>query len=64
MYHARRIALHSGRRDLGIAIETAIWGLVACGMSGGYVLTWFPYLLVGLAATAWCLPPAMLETNQ
>jgi O-antigen ligase len=64
IYHARRIALHSPRRDLGTAIEAALWGLVACGMSGGYVLTWFPYLLVGLAATAASLAPATVEAAQ
>lgn len=62
LYHARRVSL-SSRRDLGIAIETALWGLVVCGMSGGYVLTWFPYLLVGLAATAWSLESILPETN-
>jgi O-antigen ligase len=55
LYHARRLALQSSVPDMGIALEAAMWGLVACGMSGGYVLTWFPYLLVGLIATAWNL---------
>jgi putative inorganic carbon (hco3(-)) transporter len=55
IFQSRRLALSSGRPDLGIAIETALWGLVACGMSGGYVLTWFPYLLLGLAGSAWNL---------
>jgi len=52
LYHARGMALHSSTRDLGAAIEVSLWGLVLCGMSGGYVLTWFPYLLLGLAAAA------------
>jgi O-antigen ligase len=64
LYHARRLVRDSSRQNLGIAIETAMWGFVVCGMSGGYVLTWFPYLLVGLTATAWSLAPAALETNQ
>lgn len=52
LYHARRRALHSATPDLGAAIEVSLWGLVFCGMSGGYTLTWFPYLLFGLAAAA------------
>ena len=51
--HCRKVA-RSGvpSAGLGIAIEAALWGLVVCGMSGGYVLTWFPYLLLGLAGAA------------
>jgi O-antigen ligase len=55
LYHARKLALdpaQPGLANLGGGIETAIWGFVACGMSGGYVLTWFPYILLGLAASA------------
>ena len=36
----------------GVAIEASLWGFIVCGMSGGYVVTWFPYILLGLAATA------------
>jgi putative inorganic carbon (HCO3(-)) transporter len=56
LYHTRRLALNSSTANLGIAIEVAIWGLVICGMSGGYALTWFPYILLGLAAAARRLP--------
>jgi putative inorganic carbon (HCO3(-)) transporter len=52
IYHSRKVALRPETANLGIAIEGALWGLVICGMSGGYVLTWFPYLLMGLAASA------------
>jgi O-antigen ligase len=55
LYHARKLALDSskpGLANLGAGIEVAIWGFVVCGMSGGYVLTWFPYVLLGLAASA------------
>ncbi len=34
----------------GMAIEASLWGFIVCGMSGGYVVTWFPYILLGLAA--------------
>ena len=55
LYHARKLALESpgtGLANLGAGIEIAIWGFVICGMSGGYVLTWFPYILLGLGASA------------
>lgn len=38
------------------ALEISLWGFLACGLAGGYVLSWFPYLLVGLVAAAWLLP--------
>lgn len=56
LYHARKLALQAVKANVGAAIEVAIWGLVVCGMSGGYVLTWFPYLLLGLAAAARRIP--------
>ncbi|MCX6624263.1 MAG: O-antigen ligase family protein, partial [Acidobacteria bacterium] len=55
LYRARKLALESeepGMANLGAGIEIAIWGFVVCGLSGGYVLTWFPYILLGLAASA------------
>jgi putative inorganic carbon (hco3(-)) transporter len=48
LYHARKLALQPRVAGLGAAVEGALWGFVVCGMSGGYVLTWFPYLLFGL----------------
>jgi putative inorganic carbon (hco3(-)) transporter len=52
LYHLRKLAADPSTAQFGSAIEVAIWGLVVCGMSGGYALTWFPYLLFGLAAAA------------
>jgi O-antigen ligase len=55
IHHARKLALESARAgsfNMSAGIEVAIWGFVACGMSGGYLLTWFPYILLGLAASA------------
>jgi O-antigen ligase len=34
----------------GAAVEVSLWGLIICGMSGGYVLTWFPYILLALVS--------------
>lgn len=62
LYQMRKLALGTAAADLGAAIEVAIWGLVFCGMSGGYVLTWFPWLLLGLAAAARQIPiPEQIE---
>ena len=52
LYHARKLALRPKTARLGSAVEGALWGFVICGMSGGYVLTWFPYLLFGLLGAA------------
>jgi len=54
LFHMRTLGRSTEKHIAGIgtAIEVAIWGLVVCGMSGGYVVTWFPYLLLGLAASA------------
>ncbi len=32
------------------AVEASIWGFLVCGLSAGLVLSWFPFLLLGLAA--------------
>lgn len=64
LYRARKLARSPDKRiaTLGTSIEAAIWGMVVCGMSGGYVLTWFPYILLGLAGAArrivWAEVPA------
>ena len=55
IYSARKLALDSSRRslaNLGTGLEIAVWGFVVCGLSGGYVLTWFPYILLGLVSSA------------
>jgi O-antigen ligase len=61
---ARRSARQPGTHDIGIALEASLWGLVACGMSGGYVLTWFPYLLLGLASAACRVTVEVPEESQ
>jgi O-antigen ligase len=55
IYHARKVALDSSRRslaNLGAGLQIAVCGFVVCGLSGGYVLTWFPYILVGMVSSA------------
>ena len=47
MYQAWRMQggpMHSDAK----ALELAMWGLAVCSMSGGFVYTWWPYILVGL----------------
>jgi hypothetical protein len=34
------------------ALGIAMWGLIICCVSGGFVYTWWPYILVGLIAAA------------
>jgi putative inorganic carbon (hco3(-)) transporter len=46
LFYARRLTV------FGPALETALWGFVVCGLSGGYVLTWFPYILTGMVSAA------------
>jgi O-antigen ligase len=55
IYSARKLALDPSRRsmaNLGAGLEIAVWGFVVCGLSGGYLLTWFPYILLGLVSSA------------
>jgi O-antigen ligase len=61
---ARRVAQRPEVCGIGVALEAALWGLVACGMSGGYVLTWFPYLLLGLTAAAYRMTVEPVEESQ
>jgi O-antigen ligase len=55
VYHAMKLAGHSSKPALarvasGLAI--ALWGFFVCGLSNGNVLTWFPYILVGMVTAA------------
>jgi len=55
IYHARKLALNrrQSSANLGAGLEIALWGFVICGLSGGYVLTWFPYILLGMVSAGW-----------
>lgn len=50
LFHARRLATRGHFKNAGIAVEVGLWGFIVCGMSGGYVMTWFPYILLGITA--------------
>lgn len=60
---SRRLAA-AGRTDLArlvSALEISLWGFLACGLAGGWILTWFPYLVLGLAGAARFLPEPAAE---
>src|SRR6185436_9920247 len=49
LYLARQIASSpnlspDGRRVAG-GLEISLWGAMICGLSGGFLLSWFPYLV-------------------
>ena len=35
---------------LAIGVELSLWAFVVCGLSGGFLLSWFPYILIGLVS--------------
>jgi O-antigen ligase len=47
----RSAAVPEPVRELAEGLEISFWGFLVCGMSGGYVMSWFPYLLAGLIGT-------------
>ena len=56
LYHARQVATRNGglepagrRRAAGL--EISLWGAMICGLSGGFLLSWFPYVVVGLISS-------------
>jgi putative inorganic carbon (HCO3(-)) transporter len=54
VYRARRLAFRSAEPEvanLAAGIEIALCGFAVCGLANGYVLTWYPYILVGMAVS-------------
>ena len=55
LYHARRVASSECLQPLGrriaAGLEISLWGAVICGLSGGFLLSWFPYLVLGLISS-------------
>jgi O-antigen ligase len=45
------------------AIEVSFYGFLVCGLTGGYLLSWFPWVLLGLAGAARLLPARRLATG-
>lgn len=54
-----KLAGRPRRFRLVSALTVSLWGLAVCGLSGGHVVSWFPYLILGLLSGALLLgPPA------
>jgi O-antigen ligase len=51
-----KLAGDRDRHRLVSALEISLWGFLACGLAGGYVLSWFPYLVLGLISATRRLP--------
>jgi O-antigen ligase len=55
LYHARRSARSEGLqpdgRRISSGLEISLWGAMICGLSGGFLLSWFPYLVIGLISS-------------
>lgn len=55
LYHGRQVGrsqrLSPEGRRLAVGLEVSLWGAMICGLSGGFLLSWFPYLVVGLIAS-------------
>jgi len=54
LYHARQVGFSEklepmGRR-MAAGLEVSLWGAMICGLSGGFLLSWFPYVVIGLIA--------------
>ena len=51
-FHVRRVMkaapIGSDIRKYAVGLEASLFGFVICGLFGGYVVTWFPYIIVGL----------------
>jgi O-antigen ligase len=53
--HARKLQTGENSNHLagyGAAFEGALVGYLVCGISGGYMVSWFPYIIIGLISAA------------
>lgn len=57
IYDARNIARYRSDSELketsqlATGFEMSLWGFAVCALSGGFILTWFPYLLAALVSS-------------
>jgi O-antigen ligase len=51
MYYAWEMR-HGPLGVYATGLELAMWGFVMCSMSGGFVFTWWPYIIAGLITAA------------
>jgi O-antigen ligase len=57
LYAARRRYIDPTGADEALgscvdAVGVSLWGFVVCGLFGPYLLSWFPYILIGLVSAA------------
>jgi putative inorganic carbon (hco3(-)) transporter len=66
--HVRRVmksaAPDGDARKWAIALEASLFGFLVCGLFGGYVVSWFPYIIVGLISALMCLTKGKREFNE
>ena len=67
-FHACRVmkavASESDARKYAVALEASLFGFLICGLFGGYVVTWFPYIVVGLICALVCLTQGKRELDE
>ena len=67
-FHASRVmkavAPGSDARKYAVALEASLFGFLICGLFGGYVVTWFPYIVVGLICALVCLTKGKQELDE
>jgi putative inorganic carbon (HCO3(-)) transporter len=55
IFHARKLQTDDDSDHLagyGAAFEGSLVGYLVCGISGGYMVSWFPYIIIGLISAA------------
>jgi O-antigen ligase len=57
-----KIPGQEGVAELAMALEVGFLGFVVCGLSGGYLMSWFPYLLAGLIGAAGTVAATSAQT--
>jgi hypothetical protein len=66
--HVRRVmksaAPDGDARKWAIAFEASLFGFLVCGLFGGYVVSWFPYIIVGLISALLCLTKGKREFDE
>jgi putative inorganic carbon (HCO3(-)) transporter len=67
-FHARQVmktsAMDGDARKWAVAFEASLVGFLVCGLFGGYVVSWFPYIIVGLICALVCLTKGKREPNE
>ena len=61
---ALRLRRRVATQRLVSAIEISLYGFLACSLTGGYLVSWFPYLLLGLASAARLLVEESFAPSQ